>query len=71
CRPLSPPRRLSRELATLDGTVVRVGGHLEDYRALGGVAFALVRDVSGTTQVTLKKGTTDPSLFALLQELPR
>jgi nondiscriminating aspartyl-tRNA synthetase len=48
-----------------------VGGHLEDYRALGGVAFALVRDVSGTTQVTLKKGTTDPALFALLQELPR
>ena len=38
---------------------------------MGGVAFALVRDVSGTTQVTLKKGTTDPSLFALFQELPR
>jgi nondiscriminating aspartyl-tRNA synthetase len=35
------------------------------------VAFALVRDVSGTTQVTLKKGTTDPDLFSLLGELPR
>jgi len=35
------------------------------------VAFALVRDGSGTTQVTLKKGTTDPALFALFAELPR
>jgi nondiscriminating aspartyl-tRNA synthetase len=35
------------------------------------VAFALVRDVSGSTQVTLKKGTADPALFALFQELPR
>ena len=70
-RPLSPPRRLSRELKDLDGAVVRVSGHLEDYRALGGVAFALVRDGSGTTQVTLKKGTTDPALFALFADLPR
>jgi nondiscriminating aspartyl-tRNA synthetase len=30
-----------------------------------------VRDGSGTTQVTLKKGTTDPALFALFAELPR
>ncbi len=35
------------------------------------MAFAIVRDGSGTTQVTLKKGSADPSLFALLQELPR
>ncbi len=38
---------------------------------MGGVAFALVRDVSGSTQVTLKKGTADPDLFVLLAELPR
>jgi nondiscriminating aspartyl-tRNA synthetase len=55
----------------MDGTTVRIAGHLEEYRALGGVAFALVRDVSGTTQVTLKKGTADPDLFSLLGELPR
>ncbi|MGC2204668.1 MAG: aspartate--tRNA(Asn) ligase [Thermoplasmata archaeon] len=55
----------------MDDVVVRIAGHLEDYRALGGVAFALVRDVTGTTQVTLKKGTADPELFALLAELPR
>ncbi|MGI0155096.1 MAG: aspartate--tRNA(Asn) ligase [Thermoplasmata archaeon] len=55
----------------MDGTAVRIAGHLEEYRALGGVAFALVRDVSGTTQVTLKKGTADPTFFALLGELPR
>ena len=65
------PRRLSRELPARDGETVRIAGHLEDYRALGGVAFALVRDGSGTTQVTLKKGTTDPALFATLEGLAR
>ncbi|MCI4351503.1 MAG: aspartate--tRNA(Asn) ligase [Thermoplasmata archaeon] len=68
---MSPPRRLTRELSALDGAVVRIAGHLEDYRALGGVAFALVRDGSGTAQVTLKKGTTAPEMFTTLAELPR
>ncbi|MHB1931981.1 MAG: aspartate--tRNA(Asn) ligase [Thermoplasmata archaeon] len=48
-----------------------IEGHLEEYRALGGVAFALVRDGTGTTQVILKKGTADPSWFELLAALPR
>ncbi|HYA10708.1 MAG TPA: aspartate--tRNA(Asn) ligase [Thermoplasmata archaeon] len=65
------PRRLSRELSGRDGETVRIAGHLEDYRALGGVAFALVRDGSGTTQVTLKKGTADPALFTTLEGLAR
>ena len=65
------PRRLSRELASRDGETVRIAGHLEDYRALGGVAFALVRDGSGTSQVTLKKGVTDPALFTTLEALAR
>ncbi len=65
------PRRLSRELAAHDGEAVRIAGHLEEYRALGGVAFALVRDGSGTTQVTLKKGATDPAMFAALEGLAR
>ncbi len=65
------PRRLSRELAERDGEAVRIAGHLEEYRALGGVAFALVRDGSGTTQVTLKKGTTEPALFTTLEGLAR
>lgn len=30
-----------------------------------------MRDGSGTTQVTLKKGSSDPALFELLKELPR
>ncbi|HEV2166005.1 MAG TPA: amino acid--tRNA ligase-related protein, partial [Thermoplasmata archaeon] len=64
-------RRLSRELSELDGESVRIAGHLEDYRALGGVAFAVVRDGSGTSQVTLKKGVTDPALFDLFGALPR
>jgi len=65
------PRRLSRELASRDGETVRIAGHLEDYRTLGGVAFALVRDGSGTSQVTLKKGVTDPALFTTLEGLAR
>lgn len=68
---MSLPRRLARDLPALDGTVVRIAGHLEEYRALGGVAFAVVRDRSGATQVTLKKGSADPAFFALLAELPR
>ncbi|HUI38569.1 MAG TPA: aspartate--tRNA(Asn) ligase [Thermoplasmata archaeon] len=55
----------------MDGETVRIGGHLEEYRALGGIAFALVRDGSGTTQVTLKKGACDPALFERLGSLPR
>ncbi len=31
----------------------------------------MVRDSSGTSQVTLKKGVTDPGLFERLAELPR
>ena len=50
---------------------VRVAGHHEEYRARGGVAFAIVRDGSGTTQVTLKKGVSDAALFDLLAALPR
>lgn len=38
---------------------------------MGGVAFALVRDGSGVAQVTLKKETTDPALFALFAATPR
>jgi nondiscriminating aspartyl-tRNA synthetase len=68
---VSLPRRLARELPALDGSVVRIAGNLEEYRALGGVAFAVVRDRSGATQVTLKKGTADPAFFALLADLPR
>ena len=50
---------------------MRIAGHLQDYRALGGVAFALVRDGSGIAQVTLKKETTDPVLFAFFASTPR
>ena len=68
---MPPPRRLSRELAGRDGETVRVAGHLEEYRALGGVAFAVIRDGSGSTQVTLKKGSSDPAMFTTLEGLAR
>ncbi len=35
------------------------------------MAFALVRDGSGTSQVRLKKGAADPALFDLFRDLPR
>ena len=68
---MSPPRRLSRELPSLVGQEVRVAGHLQDYRALGGVSFALVRDRAGLFQLTLKKGQSPETLFELFQNLPR
>jgi nondiscriminating aspartyl-tRNA synthetase len=48
-----------------------VGGYLQEYRALGGIAFALVRDRSGVVQITLKKGATAPELFAAFARIPR
>ncbi|MEM0128600.1 MAG: aspartate--tRNA(Asn) ligase [Thermoplasmata archaeon] len=71
CRALPSERRLSRDLPSLEGQSVRVAGHLEEYRALGGVAFAVVRDGAGSMQWTLKRGVTDPALFATLADLPR
>ncbi len=68
---MSTPRRLSRELPSLVGQEVRVAGHLQDYRALGGVSFALVRDRAGLLQLTLKKGQSPEPLFELFQNLPR
>jgi nondiscriminating aspartyl-tRNA synthetase len=66
-----PPRRLARELTGRDSETVRIAGHLQDYRALGGVAFALVRDGSGVVQVTLKKGVAEPALFEAFAAIPR
>ncbi|MHB8351250.1 MAG: aspartate--tRNA(Asn) ligase [Thermoplasmata archaeon] len=71
CRSLPPPRRLARELAAHDGATIRVAGHLQEYRGLGGVAFALVRDRTGVVQVTLKKGVADPAFFGTLAALAR
>ncbi len=68
---MSVPRLLSREAARRDGDTVRIAGFLEEYRALGGVAFAIVRDRAGTLQVTLKKGVASPELFRELADLPR
>ncbi|MCI4335340.1 MAG: aspartate--tRNA(Asn) ligase [Thermoplasmata archaeon] len=51
--------------------MVRVAGHLEEYRTLGGIAFALLRDRTGRVQLTFKKGTTDPALFAQVEAAPR
>ncbi|MDE2046687.1 MAG: aspartate--tRNA(Asn) ligase, partial [Thermoplasmata archaeon] len=68
---MSVPRRLSRELPSHVGEDVRVAGHLQDYRALGGVSFALVRDRAGLLQLTLKKGASPEAMFELFQGLPR
>jgi aspartyl-tRNA synthetase len=70
-RLLSLPRLLSREVASHSGEDVRVAGHLQDYRAMGALGFAVIRDRQGLLQVTLKKGTTPPELFELFGGLSR
>ena len=44
------PRTLTRDLGQHDGEVVRLQGFLHARRDLGGVQFAVLRDVSGLAQ---------------------
>src|SRR3990172_3333523 len=42
---------------------VRIAGWVHDFRDLGKLKFALIRDISGIMQVTLKKGLVDDALL--------
>ena len=64
-------RTLARDLPEHRGKEVRVAGHLQDYRALGSLGFAILRDRSGLLQVTLKKGETPEEVFAQVAGLNR
>ncbi len=69
--PLPRERTYSRDLPLKKGEKVRVAGHLQDYRALGSLSFAVIRDRHGLFQVTLKKGVTPEPLFELLGKTSR
>ena len=52
-----------------DGEETTIAGHVHDVRDLGGVAFLVVRDRTGTMQVVAKEET--PALLERVQELDR
>jgi len=55
--------------AESDGEETTIVGHVHDVRDLGGVAFLMARDRTGTMQVVAKEGT--PALLERVQELDR
>ena len=56
---------------SVNDTVVTVKGWVQDIRNLGGISFVILRDRSGTIQITLPKKKIDPELFDKLTTLPR
>lgn len=59
---------LSKEMA---GQNVTVAGWLQDTRNLGGIAFILLRDRTGTIQITCLKKKLGDEVFAELTTIPR
>jgi len=57
--------------AKLNGQDATVAGWLQESRDLGGVAFLILRDRSGTLQVVLPKKRLDANLVAGLLAIPR
>ncbi|MGV8084653.1 MAG: aspartate--tRNA(Asn) ligase [Candidatus Bilamarchaeum sp.] len=47
----------------LDGQIVKIAGWIHDFRDKGGIKFIVVRDITGTIQVTAKKGVIADDLF--------
>ncbi|HLB66941.1 MAG TPA: aspartate--tRNA(Asn) ligase [Thermoplasmata archaeon] len=66
----SPIRTLAEFRAVSPGSIVVVGGWVEDVRNLGSLAFVLVRLRDATVQVTTKK-KADEALFRRVTDLPR
>ena len=52
---------------SLLGQKVRVGGWVEDTRDIGKLAFAVIRDITGSVQVI----ATDDANLQLLKNIPR
>ncbi|MGD1060118.1 MAG: aspartate--tRNA(Asn) ligase [Methanomassiliicoccales archaeon] len=60
-----PPRRDSASITPTDfEKEVCIEGWVQDVRALGGIAFVLVRDRDGVIQVAVPKKKVTPDLFA-------
>ncbi|MDR0198144.1 MAG: aspartate--tRNA(Asn) ligase [Methanomassiliicoccaceae archaeon] len=56
---------------SLNDSTVTVKGWVQDIRNLGGISFVILRDRSGTVQITLPKKKIDPQLFEGLTTLSR
>ncbi|MDD1769804.1 MAG: aspartate--tRNA(Asn) ligase [Methanomassiliicoccales archaeon] len=67
-----PPRRDSSTIAPTDfEKEVCIEGWVQDVRALGGIAFVLVRDRDGVIQIAVPKKKVTPELFAGITGIPR
>jgi aspartyl-tRNA synthetase len=55
----------------LDGKTVTVGGWIQAVRAHGGLSFIVLRDGSGTVQITAKKGETSETVLSTISQLGR
>ncbi len=67
-----PPRRDSSTIRPIDfDKEVCIEGWVQDTRALGGIAFVLVRDRDGVIQIAVPKKKVTPELFAGITSVPR
>jgi len=53
----------------LDGKTVTVGGWVQAVRAHGGLSFIVLRDGSGTVQITAKKGDVSDTVLSTVSQL--
>lgn len=60
-----------REGTFEEGQRVSMYGHLEEVRDLGGLKFAIIRDIKGKVQVVFNKKTASPKLLATLENTSR
>ena len=66
------PVRDSRSITSADfENEVEIDGWVQEIRALGGIAFLIVRDRYGTVQVALPKKKVTPELFAAATAISR
>jgi nondiscriminating aspartyl-tRNA synthetase len=66
------PIRDSKTITPADfENVVEIDGWVQEIRALGGIAFLIVRDRHGTIQITLPKKKVTPELFAVAIAISR
>jgi asparaginyl-tRNA synthetase len=54
----------------LEGKTIHIHGWLHHKRSSGGVQFLLIRDGTGTIQVTLRKDKMDKELYEKIEKLP-
>jgi nondiscriminating aspartyl-tRNA synthetase len=60
-----------REGSFREGETVTIKGHLEEVRDLGGLKFAVIRDIDGKVQVVLNKKTAPLNLLQGIDATPR